>query len=109
VIAVHITCRTRAEARRIAEVLLREQLIACANIHPVYSLFRWEGKTRRTTEAAIVAKSLLRKAAQLIRRVREIHSYELPAITYRVVSGDRRFLNWVETQTNRQIGTPLGR
>ena len=41
---VYITCKDKKEARKISRFLLEKKLIACANIFPIESMYRWEGK-----------------------------------------------------------------
>jgi periplasmic divalent cation tolerance protein len=53
-----VTTANREEAERISQVLLKERLIACANIvGPVTSLFWWTGKVERAKEHLLLMKS----------------------------------------------------
>ena len=56
-IIVFVTTADKAEAEKISQVLLKERLIACANIiNPVTSFFFWQGKIDRAEECLVVMK-----------------------------------------------------
>ena len=58
-IVILITCASKKEASLIAEKLLDERLIACANIiEGVKSLFWWKGKLDKMIELLIVMKTV---------------------------------------------------
>jgi periplasmic divalent cation tolerance protein len=68
------------EAARIAQLVVEEDLAACANIlGPCRSIYRWEGRIEDTTEAPALFKTA--EAGRLIARIAALHSYDVPAIT----------------------------
>ncbi len=68
-------------ARRAAEVLLREKLIACANIIPgVQSIFEFEGTVSSAEEVIVVFKTTAQQQQNAIARLGELHPYDTPAI-----------------------------
>jgi len=61
------------------------------------SVYRWRGKIERTKEVMLVAKTSAKKLDQLIRRIKELHSYEIPEIiVLRVERGMPEYLKWLE-------------
>ena len=57
-IIVFVTTKDKAEAEKIAQTLLREKLIACANIiSPIDSRFHWEGKIDSAEECLAIMKT----------------------------------------------------
>lgn len=57
-IVVFMTVSDKKEATKIAQSLLKEKLIACANIvGPVSSLFWWKGKIDKASEFLVIMKS----------------------------------------------------
>jgi len=59
-VVVLVTVSNREEAEKIAQHLLDERLIACANIiGPASSLFTWKGKTEKAEEHLLLMKSRL--------------------------------------------------
>ena len=70
-----------AEAQRIGMAIVEEKLAACVNIlGPCRSIYRWEGAIETATETPALFKTTLDKADELIARVTEMHSYQVPAI-----------------------------
>ena len=100
-ISVYIVTADAAEAGRIAEALVGERLAACVNIlGPVQSIYRWQGQVERAAEVALIAKSRRARFDDLAARVRELHSYDTPAIVaWPIVAGDAAYLDWIETET----------
>jgi periplasmic divalent cation tolerance protein len=68
------------EARRIGRLMVEEKLAACVNIlGGCHSIYRWEGKIEEAGEVAAVFKTGDATAPQLITRIAELHSYDIPA------------------------------
>ncbi len=96
-IVVFTMVSDKKEATKIAQSLLKERLIACANIvGPVSSLFWWEGKINKANEFLVIMKSRNNLFKKLSERVKELHSYEVPeVITLPVTEGLPSYLNWL--------------
>ncbi len=97
-IIILVTAKDAREAEKIANGLLQDKLIACANIiNGVKSLFWWQGKIDESPEALIViktTKSLFKKAAA---KVKQLHSYETPEIiALPIVDGSADYLKWIK-------------
>ena len=99
-ISVYITCKDVKEAKLIATHLLEKKLIACVNIFPVTSLFRWQGKVVEESEAALLCKARKEHFDRIREEVRQLHSYEIPCIVALPWHGsDEEFRKWVEEET----------
>jgi len=97
---IYITASDRKEAKRIAEVLVKERLVACANFFPVESVYCWKGKVKNNKEIAIFVKTKNKLVNRVIKRVKEIHSYEVPCIiSLSIEKGHPKFLKWIEEST----------
>ena len=98
---VHITASSREEAERIARALVEERLAACVNIIPgVTSIYTWEGKTCESSEVLLEAKTRASRFDALAKRVRELHSYDVPEIVaFRLEKGSPDYLDWVSRAT----------
>jgi len=79
-IAVVTTVATRDEAMRIAEALVARRLAACVQIGAIESVYAWKGELRRDPEFRVLAKTTAARYAAVEAAIRELHSYELPAI-----------------------------
>ena len=97
-IIVLVTTPNKAEAEKIAQSLLNEKLIACANIiNHVTSFFHWSGKVERAEECLVVMKSRLDLFGELAERLKGLHSYEVPEIlALPIVEGSKAYLDWME-------------
>ncbi len=96
-IIVLLTTANKAEAEKIAQTLLKEKLIACANIiSPVTSFFRWKGIIDKAEESLVVMKSRIDLFPQLAERAKGLHSYEVPEIlALPIVEGSEAYLAWM--------------
>jgi periplasmic divalent cation tolerance protein len=100
-ILVMITAGSEEEGVRIAEALLEERLVACANlIGGIRSLYRWQGKVCDDSEILMLCKTVRRLFSRLSEKVKSIHSYEVPEIiALPLLEGWPPYLDWVEQET----------
>jgi periplasmic divalent cation tolerance protein len=78
---VFMTAANEEEADRIAERLVSDGLAACVSIVPsCRSVYRWEGKIVKETEALIIAKTHRSGFSKLEITVTSMHSYDVPEI-----------------------------
>ena len=98
---VYVTTRDAGEALAIGRTLVEERLAAGVNIlDGLRSLYWWEGAVRDSAEAAFIAKTRFELIPQIIARVKELHSYEVPCVAaLAVTDGNPDFLDWVRAQT----------
>jgi len=85
------------EAALIARMLLEEKLIACANLIPgVQSLYRWKGEICDDRETVLVMKAAEKNVAKLLKRLKELHSYDVPEfLVLGVDAGSGEYVKWV--------------
>ena len=55
---IYITCKDEEEAVKISKHLLEKRLIACSNMHPIRSMYWWQGKIQDEKEFVIIAKTV---------------------------------------------------
>jgi len=99
---IYTTCASRRDAERLARALVKERLAACANIFPrIVSIFRWQGKIQREREVAVLLKTRAGKVKAAVRRLLELHPYEVPGIEVWGTSNiPKAFRKWVEGETS---------
>ena len=95
-IEIQFTCKNMKQAERISEALVAERLAACCNIVNAKSVYSWKGKMRREKECIVFAKISKKKAKQCETRIKEMHSYDLPAIIFIPVKASKEYEKWVE-------------
>tara|TARA_R110001592_G_scaffold67101_2_gene205958 strand:+ start:513 stop:884 length:372 start_codon:yes stop_codon:yes gene_type:complete len=100
---IYMTAADLDEARRIAETLVGERLIACANIlGAMESVYRWDGRVTRGHEVAVILKTRSDLADAAIARAAELHSYDCPClVVLDLAGGHAPFLNWISAETGR--------
>jgi periplasmic divalent cation tolerance protein len=103
---VYITVGNMDEARAIGRGLVSARVAACANIiHPVHSMYWWEGEVQEDTEVIVLAKTREDLVDDLIEKVKSLHSYECPCIvTLPILEGYGPFLEWVLQETRKTGG-----
>jgi len=96
-IIVFVTASGKAEAKKIAEALLKHKCAACVNIiKNIESFFWWQGKIDKADEALLVIKTKKTKLAQIIKLVKSVHSYEVPEIiALPIIGGEKKYLKWI--------------
>lgn len=95
---LYVTAGTEPEAAKIARYLLQKKLIACANIFPVQSLYRWKGKIQEEREIVIILKTVASKANKVKTEIEKIHSYSIPCIIEMSVKPNEKYGKWLEGQ-----------
>ena len=95
---VFVTAEGRDQAERIAERVVEERLAACVNIVPgVRSCYVWEGKLTWSEEVLLVMKTTREGFERLEKRVKELHSYEVPEVLgIGVEAGLEKYSEWVK-------------
>ena len=104
-LVVYVTAPDKASAESMGEILVRERLVACANIvDAVTSLYWWGDKMERANECVCLLKTTRSRYADLETRIRQIHPYDVPCITAMSITlGNPEYLDWVRAATK-----PLG-
>jgi periplasmic divalent cation tolerance protein len=96
---VLVTCASAAEARRIAQAVVKARLAACANILPgaVTSIYRWKGRVEVARERLILIKTARKRLAGLRAAVERLHSYDVPEfIALPIAAGSPKYIGWLE-------------
>jgi len=98
-----ILCTVPSEesARQIAQTLVEERLAACVSIVPgVRSIYRWQGNICDDPELLLLIKTRRERFARLLRRLQEIHPYEVPEVQALGVNESApSFLAWLQEAT----------
>lgn len=98
---VYITASSRDEALVIARAVVTDRLAACANvIHGVTSVYRWQNAMQEDSEVSLILKTRAELVEQLVKRVKDLHSYECPCVVcLPITGGNPDFLNWIDKET----------
>jgi periplasmic divalent cation tolerance protein len=96
------TCPDSSSADRISEALVSEGYAACVNqISGIKSTFLWQGSIEQESEILLLVKTTEDRFPALVKRVRELHPYELPEIiAVPVTAGLPEYLQWIDACTS---------
>jgi periplasmic divalent cation tolerance protein len=101
---LYTTWPDQASAEAAARTLLKEGLIACANILGAStSIYRWQGEVETAQEIIVLFKTSTAKAGAARTRIAALHPYDEPAILNLAVHAEGTapgFLNWVNAETS---------
>jgi periplasmic divalent cation tolerance protein len=86
------------DAQRIARLFVTQKCAACVQIiHPVHSIYRWQGEVKEDTEALLLLKTRTALTEKIKTLLKEIHPYEVPElIIIPVQDGYEPYLSWVD-------------
>ena len=94
------TSDSQEEADKIAGVLLEKRTVACVQMTPIVSHYRWKGKIERANEIRMLIKTTDTLYPQVEKLIRENHSYEVPQIVKLPISaGLPEYLDWISEET----------
>jgi periplasmic divalent cation tolerance protein len=99
---VLVTCGTRAEARKIARLVVAARLAACVNVlsAPVGSIYRWKGKVETAKEFLLVMKTTHARFPALRDAITKAHSYDVSEIiALPIAAGSAKYLTWIAAST----------
>ncbi|MDI6639290.1 MAG: divalent-cation tolerance protein CutA [Methanocellales archaeon] len=94
---VYITTSSLDEAKFIGRTLVKERLVACANIFPITSIYHWDGM-QEAEEVVLLAKTTAENVKRIEQRVKELHSYDVPCIISLVIDGSEDYLTWIKRE-----------
>lgn len=97
-----LTNCTLAEGPKLAEKLVLEHYAACVNVIPgVRSYYMWEGEFHVDAESTLLIKTMEPHVDELVRRLRQLHSYDTPEIVMlKPDAVDGRYRQWALEQTS---------
>ncbi len=102
-IQVLVSCESADQAKTMADALLKDRLIACAQIVPkVESLYRWQGQIEAAEECLMLLKTTAAHYDLIEQIIKKRHNYQNPEIiAVPLVGGSTEYLNWINEQTEK--------
>ncbi|MCP4035482.1 MAG: divalent-cation tolerance protein CutA [bacterium] len=102
---VFVTCPPE-EGHRLLRQLVEERLVAGGNIvSGVRSIYRWRDEICDEPEEVLLMETADDRVEAMMRRLREIHPYEVPKIlTFEPREGPPDYLAWVRAETRTDEG-----
>lgn len=96
-IAVVTTVGSLAEAQSMARAVVERKLAACVQISAIESFYSWNGAVQHEPEFRVLFKTINDRYPDVEAAIRELHSYELPAIhTFALEHVYAPYAAWIE-------------
>lgn len=98
-ILVYATAAKVREAKKICAALLKERVIACANILKSTSMYRWKGKLVRSREAVMILKTDRKHMLAITNEIHRLGSYDCPCVVELPIrGGSKKYLKWAAAE-----------
>lgn len=86
--------------KKIANDLVKNNLVACVNITKISSIYSWKGKIEDTSEYIAIFKTQSKNLKKLKLKIKETHPYEVPEIMeIKINSINQPYLKWLISAT----------
>ena len=108
-VQVTTTLPDEATAQQLGRRLVEERLAACAQIvGPLSSTYWWQGQVEESREWYCHLKTTAAVSAELSRRIRDLHPYEIPEIiVVAITEGDAGYLKWIDETVRPSPTVPV--
>ena len=97
-ILIYTTVPNKREAKKLANLLVREKLVGCVNIWPIESVYFWQKKIEQGKEYALLLKTTKKRLKQIKSFLHKHHPYQAPPII--VISVDQLNKNYQKWLTD---------
>lgn len=86
---------------KIANVLVKNKIVACVNITKISSIYSWQGKIKNTSEYIALFKTTQKNKKVLKEKIKVTHPYKVPEIAeITITSINKSYLKWLVESTN---------
>jgi periplasmic divalent cation tolerance protein len=101
-VLLYTTWPSIVEAEKAGRDIVARRLAACVNILPgMVSHYWWKGAIERADEVVMIVKTRASLAGAVSAAVKELHSYETPAIMVMPVEDvDAAYHKWIVEETS---------
>lgn len=97
-IIIETTYPNLRAAKKLAQILLQENLAACVQFIAIESSYVWQKKIENCREILVNIKTKKTLYDKVEKTILKHHSYEIPQITSKAVdSGFVPYLNWIDS------------
>ena len=95
VLVIITTESSRANALRMAKLLIQNKLAACVSIKQIFSIYEWDDHIEETKEFEITIKSKPEFKDDLIVFLHKISTYDVPQIIYKRYESEIKYFDWL--------------
>jgi len=95
VLVIITTESSKANALRMAKLLVQNKLAACVSIKRIFSIYNWDDDIEETKEFEITIKSKLEYKDYLIEFLNKNSTYDVPQIIYKKYHAEMQYYDWL--------------
>lgn len=101
-VTIYVTTESEDVAVHIATALVKERLVACANVNAgTRSIYEWDGIIQLDNEVTVFMKTMAKHVDAAVAKIKEMHSYDVPCVTVSpITGGNPDYLDWIKMQVN---------
>lgn len=94
-IMFYVTFPDKSAAESLSNVLVKEKLVACSNIHPVESSYHWQAAYTKEYEYVAIYKTSFANIWRVESKIEELHPYQVPCILHWEFSCNLAYEKWL--------------
>lgn len=95
-IAIYTTTSSKKEAKKLAARLCEKGLAACVQIHPIQSMYQWNGAMCNEREFTMIIKTRKSHYKKVKKYLLKHHSYDTPQIyAHTLRKPHKDYLQWI--------------
>ena len=87
---------SKANALRMAKLLIQNELAACVSIKQIFSIYEWDNDIEETKEFEIIIKSKPEFKDRLIDFLQKISTYDTPQIIFKKYHVEMKYYEWLK-------------
>ena len=87
---------SKANALRMAKLLIQKKVAACVSIKQIFSIYKWDHDIEETKEFEITIKSKPEFKDYLIDFLNKISTYDVPQIIYKKYYSEMKYFDWID-------------
>ena len=95
VLVMITTESSKANALRIAKLLIQKKLAACVSIKQIFSIYNWNNDIEETNEFEITIKSKIEFQDDLIEFFNKNSTNAFPQIIYKKYDSEIQYFDWL--------------
>lgn len=100
-IVIYTAVANIEDARKIAQSLVTQKLVACAQISNIESIYTWDDAVQQEAEFSLSLKTTAANYARVEAAIRQMHPYQLPEIyAVPVTQAFEPYAQWVAENSN---------
>ena len=95
VLVLITTESSKANALRMAKLLVQNKLAACVSIKQIFSIYEWDDNIEENKEFELTIKSKLEFKDNLIDFLNKNSTYDVPQIIYKKFNSEMKYYDWI--------------